>query len=85
MNFRPLRDMILVRPISLPLSTTLIVPNKDEPNSGVIHAKGPRADSVQVGDEIRFGTTENYLKYPRVKLGAEEFLLLSEKDVCFVC
>lgn len=82
--FRPLADRILVRPVDRKQSDIIHVINAEEPNTGIVEAKGPKAEGVEIGETIRFGTTENYLKYPRVTLKGETFLVLSEKDVCFV-
>lgn len=82
--FRPLRDRILVSPVHHAHSEVLTVISKDVPNCGIVRAIGPQVDQVEIGEAIRFGTTENYLTYPRVILEGEEYLVLSEKDICFV-
>ena len=77
---RPLRDKILVRPLDRKQSEVLAVVSSEKFNLGEVVATGPKADSVKVGDRIRFGTGDGYLTYPEWR----GFLVLAEADVCFV-
>ena len=93
MNFRPLHDRVLVRRIDADEKTAggIIIPDtaKEKPQEGEVVAVGPgRIDDngnrvpldVAVGDRVlysKYGGTE-------VKFGAEEFLVLSARDVLAV-
>jgi co-chaperonin GroES (HSP10) len=82
---RPLRDRLVVRPLERKASEVIVVVNAEKYNLGEVVACGPKADSVRVGDRIRFGTDEGYLTYPEWQAAnGERFLVLAEADVCFV-
>ena len=82
---RPLRDKILVRPIERKASDAIVVVSSEKFSIGEVVAAGPKADSVKVGDRIRFGTDQGYLTYPEWQAAnGERFLVLAEADVCFV-
>lgn len=82
--FRPLRDNLLVRPIEHVRSTLLHIIDNDQPQLGEIIAKGPKAQGVEIGEIVSFGTTENYLSFPRKTFNNQVYLIMSEKDICFV-
>ena len=93
MNFTPLHDRVLVRRIESEDVTKggLIIPDsaKEKPQEGEVVAVGPgRIDDngnrvpvdVAVGDRViysKYGGTE-------VKFGADEYLVLSARDVLAV-
>lgn len=81
---RPLRDRIVVKPLERKQSEVLFVVNAEKYNLGEVVATGPKADSVKVGDRVRFGTDEGYLTFPELMENGERFLVLQEADVCFV-
>lgn len=95
MNFNPLRDRILVKPIDRVKSDVLAVVMAENPNIGEVVAIGPgkrdkrgniKPLDVKPGDHIRFGdTTQNHLSFPEWRdESGEKFLILQEADVCWV-
>ena len=92
-SIKPLEDRILVKSLEAETTTAsgLVIPDtaKEKPQEGEVLAVGPgRIDDkgnrvpvdVQVGDRViysKYGGTE-------VKFGAEEFLVLSARDVLAV-
>lgn len=94
MNLRPLGDRVIVKPAAKEEVTKagIILPdtlNKERPEQGEVVAIGPgrllengsrSAVSLKVGDKIVFK------KYSpdEVKVGDEEFLVISESDVMAV-
>lgn len=93
MKFRPLHDRVVVRRVAEEEKTKggIIIPDtaKEKPQEGEVVAVGPgRIDDngnrvpldVAVGDRVlysKYGGTE-------VKFGADEFLVLSARDVLAV-
>ena len=93
MKFRPLYDRVLVKRVAAEKKTSggLIIPDtaKEKPQEGEVVAVGPgRIDDngnrvpldVAVGDRViysKYGGTE-------VKFGADEYLVLSARDVLAV-
>ena len=93
MSFRPLHDRVLVRRVEENAKTPggIIIPDtaKEKPQEGEVVAVGPgRIDDngnrvpldVAVGDRViysKYGGTE-------VKFGADEYLVLSARDVLAV-
>ena len=74
-----------MRPLERKQSEVIFVVNSEKFNLGEVVAIGPKADSVKVGDRVRFGTDEGYLSFPEWHAAnGERFLVLSEQDVCFV-
>lgn len=91
--FRPLRDLLLVKPVEYVRSDVLKVVHSSKESQGVVVATGPgRRDKrgklipldAKPGDLVRFGTEDGYLTYTQIKEGSETLLLMSEADVCFV-
>ena len=92
-TIKPLEDRILVQPLEAEQTTAsgLVIPDtaKEKPQEGKVVATGPgRVDDngnrvpldVAVGDRVlysKYGGTE-------VKFGADEFLVLSARDVLAV-
>ncbi len=92
-NIKPLEDRIVVQASEAETTTAsgIVIPDtaKEKPQEGTVIAVGPgRIDDngnripldVQVGDEVlysKYGGTE-------VKYGAEEYLVLSARDVLAV-
>ena len=92
-NIKPLEDRIVVKPLDAEQTTAsgLVIPDtaKEKPQEGEVIAVGPgRVDDngnripidVSVGDRViysKYGGTE-------VKFGADEFLVLSARDVLAV-
>ncbi len=90
---KPLEDRIVVQPLDAETTTAsgLVIPDtaKEKPQEGVVLAVGPgRIDDngnrvpldVAVGDRVlysKYGGTE-------VKFGADEYLVLSARDVLAV-
>ena len=74
-----------MRPLERKQSEVVIVVNAEKFNLGEVVAAGPKADSVKVGDRIRFGTDDGYLTYPEWQSATgERFLVLQEADICFI-
>jgi co-chaperonin GroES (HSP10) len=74
-----------VQPLERKRSEVVVVVGDEKWNLGKVVAVGPKADSVKVGDQIRFGTAQGYLSYPEwLSETRERYLILSEADVCFV-
>ena len=91
--FKPLRDNILIKPTEAWQSDLISVVHSSKESQGTVIAVGPgKKDKkgkripldAKPGDLVRFGTEEGYLTYPELKIEGETFLLISEKDVCFV-
>ena len=92
-NIKPLEDRLVVKPLDAEQTTAsgLVIPDtaKEKPQEGEVLAIGPgRIDDngnrvpldVSVGDKViysKYGGTE-------VKFGADEFLVLSARDVLAV-
>lgn len=90
---QPMRDKILVRPIERVKSQVLAVVMSENPNIGEIVAVGPGEydkrgrripNPCEVGQRIRYGTADEYLKFQEVEDNGEKFLLMSWKDVCWI-
>ncbi len=74
-----------MRPLERKQSDVIVVVNSEKFNLGEVIACGPKADSVQPGDRIRFGTDEGYLNFQEwISEDGEKFIVLQEADVCFV-
>ena len=59
MRFKPLRDLILVRPVPVETKSAggILIPDQaqERPQEGEILAVGPGAVSAQVGDTVFYG------------------------------
>ncbi len=80
-NIKPLFDNVLVKPLEAEQKTAsgIVLPDsaKEKPQKGEIMAVGPNATAVKVGDNVlykKWGGNE-------VKVDAEEWMILEEKDV----
>ena len=93
-SMRPLDDRIVVRPNEAETQTAsgIIIPDtaKEKPQQGEVLAVGPGKRSETTGElipvDIKVGDTVLYSKYggTEVKFGADEFLVLSARDVLAV-
>lgn len=90
---RPLRDRIVIKPHERVKSSILAVIMSEKPNTGTVVAVGPGGEdkkgrvtplAVKPGDEIRYGTAEEYLSYPEYWENGEKYLVMQEADVCWV-
>ena len=89
-NIKPLEDRIVVKPLDAEQTTAsgLVIPDtaKEKPQEGEVLAIGPgRIDDNgnRVPLDVAEGDKVIYSKYggTEVKFGAEEFLVLSARDV----
>lgn len=92
MNFKPLQDYIVVRPIERKQSAILAVVSYEKQCRGEILAVGPgkpdkrgnvRPLASKPGEIIAFGNGD-FDFYPRVEHNGEECRLIQEADICFV-
>lgn len=81
---RPLKDRIVVKPRERVKSTLIEVVSDEKENLGTVISTGPKAQGIEPGDTVRFGTGEGYLTYPQFIHKGERFLVMQEADVCFV-
>ena len=90
---RPLRDKIVVRPINRIKSHVLEVVMQEHPNIGEVMAVGPgevdrkgrlHPNPCEIGQIVRYGTSGEYLTFPKVDVDGTEMIVLSWKDVVFV-
>ena len=81
---RPLNDRILVKPQPFVHSTIIEVVSDAKETIGEVVRLGPKATGLEIGDKVRFGTTEGYLSYTEFLDHGERFLVMSVNDVCFV-
>ncbi len=94
MNLRPLADRVIVRASSKEEKTAsgIILPDtvdKERPEQGEVIAVGPGklSDSgTRVAMDIKVGDTVVFKKYApdEVKIGDDEYLVLSESDIMAV-
>ena len=94
MNLQPLDDRIVVRTAEAEETTVsgLVIPDtaKEKPQQGEVLATGPGRRSDDTGEliplDIAVGDTVVYSKYggTEIKLGGEEYLILSARDVLAV-
>ena len=93
-SIKPLEDRILVQPLDAEQTTAsgLVIPDtaKEKPQEGKVLAVGPgRFDEdgdKRIPLDIKIGDVVIYSKYggTEVKFGADEFLVLSARDVLAV-
>ena len=91
---KPLEDRIVVQPLESEQTTAsgLVIPDtaKEKPQEGIVLAVGPgRWDEdgeKRIPLDVKEGDTVIYSKYggTEVKYGAEEYLILSARDVLAV-
>ena len=89
MNLQPLDDRIVVRPSEAEEKTAsgLVIPDtaKEKPQEGEVLAVGPGRfeDGDRVPLDVKVGDKVIYSKYggTEVKLGGDELLILSARDV----
>ncbi len=91
---RPLEDRVLVQILEEELTTAsgLVIPDtaKEKPQQGRVIAVGPGKRSEQTGElvplDVNEGDTVIFSKYggTEVKLGGEEYLILSARDLLAV-
>ena len=94
MNFRPMRDLIVVEPIERVKSDLIDVVMDESDCIGIVRAVGPgKIDAkgrkfmpVNVGDRICFGTIgkNEYLKYQNYHENDVRYLVMSWQDVNFI-
>lgn len=80
---KPLRNFIVVKPITREISKVLHVENREKYNRGVIVAVGPKVTDARAGDFVVYGNG-TYLDFPVVKQGDEQFQMIQEADIAFV-
>ena len=91
-NIKPLEDRIVVKPLEAEQTTAsgLVIPDtaKEKPQEGTVLAVGPgRFENGQrLPLDIQEGDTVIFSKYggTEVKYGADEYLILSARDVLAV-
>ena len=93
-SIKPLEDRIVVKPLDAEQTTAsgLVIPDtaKEKPQEGEVLAVGPgRFDDEgekRIPLDVKVGDTVLYSKYggTEVKFGADEFLVLSARDVLAV-
>ena len=85
MQIRPLRDRMVVRPLTEQLSKVIEVVSLGQPKyrRGEVVAIGPKVTwGTKTGDTIQF---TDVVKYPSIKGdNGETLLILQEADVCFI-
>ena len=88
-SIKPLEDRIVIKQVEAEQTTAsgLVIPDtaKEKPQEGEVVAVGPgkMAGDKRVPLDVSVGDRVLYSKYggTEVKLGAEEYLVLSVKDV----
>ncbi|HEU0132546.1 MAG TPA: co-chaperone GroES [Mycobacteriales bacterium] len=88
-NIRPLEDRIVVQANEAETTTAsgIVIPDtaKEKPQEGTVIAVGPGRfeDGQRVPLDVKEGDTVIYSKYggTEVKYGADEYLVLSARDV----
>ena len=88
-NIKPLEDRIVVKPLEAEQTTAsgLVIPDtaKEKPQEGEVLAVGPGRfeDGNRVPLDVKVGDKVIYSKYggTEVKLGGDELLILSARDV----
>ena len=91
-NIKPLEDRVVVQANEAETTTAsgLVIPDtaKEKPQEGLVLAVGPGRfeDGVRVPLDIAEGDTIIFSKYggTEVKYGADEYLILSARDVLAV-
>ena len=93
MKFRPLHDRVLIKVLDSEEKTAggIIIPDtaKEKPQVGEVAQVGPgkrNEDGSRQSPEVSVGDKVLYSKYAGtdIKLGSDEYVLLSEKDILAV-
>jgi len=80
---KPLRDRVVVKPLTRNLSDIIYVNNKEPFNEGTIVAIGPMVRDCKVGDFIKYGNGE-YLNWPVHRIDDQDYQIIQEADICAV-
>lgn len=80
---KPLRDRVVVKPLTRNLSDIIYVNNKEPFNEGTIVAIGPMVTDCQVGDFIKYGNGD-YLNWPVHRIDNQDYQIIQEADICAV-
>ena len=80
---KPLRDRVLVKPLTRNLSDIIYVNNKEPFNEGTIVAIGPMVKDCQVGDFVKYGNGD-YLNWPVHRIDDQDYQIIQEADICAV-
>ena len=81
--FKPLRDRVVVKPLTRNLSDIIYVNNKEPFNEGTIVAIGPLVRDCKVGDFIKYGNGD-YLNWPVHRIDDQDYQIIQEADICAV-
>jgi co-chaperonin GroES (HSP10) len=80
---KPLRDRVVVKPLTRNLSDIIYVNNKEPFNEGTIVAIGPLVKDCKVGDFIKYGNGD-YLNWPVHRIDDQDYQIIQEADICAV-
>lgn len=80
---KPLRDRVVVKPLTRNLSDIIYVNNKEPFNEGTIVAVGPLVRDCKVGDFIKYGNGD-YLNWPVHRIDDQDYQIIQEADICAV-
>jgi co-chaperonin GroES (HSP10) len=80
---KPLRDRVVVKPLTRNLSDIIYVNNKEPFNEGTIVAIGPMVRDCKVGDFIKYGNGD-YLNWPVHRIDDQDYQIIQEADICAV-
>lgn len=80
---KPLRDLILIKPLIRKLSEIIEVNNRERFNDGEVISVGPDVHEVKRGDRVRYGNGD-YLDYDQITINGERYQVIREVDVAAV-
>jgi co-chaperonin GroES (HSP10) len=80
---KPLRDRVVVKPLTRNLSDIIYVNNKEPFNEGTIVAVGAMVTDCKVGDFIKYGNGD-YLNWPVHRIDDQDYQIIQEADICAV-
>ena len=80
---KPLRDRVVVKPLTRNLSDIIYVNNKEPFNEGTIVAIGPMVKDCRVGDFVKYGNGD-YLNWPVHRIDDQDYQIIQEADICAV-
>ena len=80
---KPLRDRVVVKPLTRNLSDIIYVNNKEPFNEGTIVAIGSMVRDCKVGDFIKYGNGD-YLNWPVHRIDDQDYQIIQEADICAV-
>ena len=80
---KPLRDRVVVKPLTRNLSDIIYVNNKEPFNEGTIVAIGSMVTDCKVGDFIKYGNGD-YLNWPVHRIDDQDYQIIQEADICAV-